>query len=225
MAGMAGLEPANAGVKVPCLTTWLHPNIAGSKAKGRSGRSGPSALSLYGVDDGTRTRDTRNHNPMLYQLNYIHHGFATPGVWAIRKHTSGMFPGQNTDFLIFGTPEGTRTPDPLLRRQLLYPPELQAHMERVMGIEPTRPAWKAGILPLNYTRIGTVPGTVSLFILPRATAFVNSFFPKKRGQTILSRAPLLCRAGRAGPGRITALPAPAGPPEWRCGAHRLPPAS
>ena len=52
-----------------------------------------------------------------------------------------------------GTPEGTRTPDPLLRRQLLYPPELQALMERVMGIEPTRPAWKAGILPLNYTRI------------------------------------------------------------------------
>ena len=56
-----------------------------------------------------------------------------------------------------GTPEGTRTPDPLLRRQLLYPPELQAHtekrMERVMGIEPTRPAWKAGVLPLNYTRI------------------------------------------------------------------------
>ena len=54
-----------------------------------------------------------------------------------------------------GTPEGTRTPDPLLRRQLLYPPELQARMERVMGIEPTRPAWKAGILPLNYTRMGT----------------------------------------------------------------------
>ena len=54
-----------------------------------------------------------------------------------------------------GTPEGTRTPDPLLRRQLLYPPELQARLERVMGIEPTRPAWKAGILPLNYTRMGS----------------------------------------------------------------------
>ena len=26
-------------------------------------------------------------------------------------------------------------------------------LERVMGIEPTRPAWKAGILPLNYTRV------------------------------------------------------------------------
>ena len=101
------------------------------KAKDRSGRSGPSALRAYGVGDGTRTRDTRNHNPMLYQLNYTHH-----------------MEGKT------GTPEGTRTPDPLLRRQLLYPPELQAHMERVMGIEPTRPAWKAGILPLNYTRTG-----------------------------------------------------------------------
>ena len=35
---------------------------------------------------------------------------------------------------MIGTPEGTRTPDPLLRRQLLYPPELQARMERVMGM-------------------------------------------------------------------------------------------
>ncbi len=25
-------------------------------------------------------------------------------------------------------------------------------MERVMGIEPTQSAWKAGVLPLNYTR-------------------------------------------------------------------------
>ena len=29
---------------------------------------------------------------------------------------------------IFGTPEGTRTPGPLLRRQMLYPAELQAHI-------------------------------------------------------------------------------------------------
>ena len=26
MAGVAGLEPTNDGVKVRCLTTWLHPN-------------------------------------------------------------------------------------------------------------------------------------------------------------------------------------------------------
>ena len=56
--------------------------------------------------------------------------------------------------------EGIRTPDPRLRRPLLYPAELRtliniafAISERVMGIEPTYPAWKAGVLPLNYTRI------------------------------------------------------------------------
>jgi hypothetical protein len=27
-----------------------------------------------------------------------------------------------------------------------------ATMERVMGIEPTQPAWKAGALPLSHTR-------------------------------------------------------------------------
>ena len=53
----------------------------------------------------------------------------------------------------FGAPKGTRTPDLLLRRQLLYPAELLAHMEQMMGIEPTRSAWKAEVLPLNYIRI------------------------------------------------------------------------
>ena len=68
---------------------------------------------------------------------------------------------------------GIRTPDPRLRRPLLYPAELQTHTasslelssskpcscslsvsrERVMGIEPTYLAWKASVLPLNYTRI------------------------------------------------------------------------
>ena len=59
-------------------------------------------------------------------------------------------------------PEGIRTPDPRLRRPLLYPAELQTHAlfseKRVMGIEPTYPAWKAGVLPLNYTREVGVTG-------------------------------------------------------------------
>ena len=61
--------------------------------------------------------------------------------------------------------EGIRTPDPRLRRPLLYPAELRtliniafAISERVMGIEPTYPAWKAGVLPLNYTRRVGVTG-------------------------------------------------------------------
>ena len=28
-----------------------------------------------------------------------------------------------------------------------------SNLERVKGIEPSQPAWKAGVLPLNYTRI------------------------------------------------------------------------
>ena len=53
-----------------------------------------------------------------------------------------------------GALKGTRTPDPLLRRQMLYPAELLAHpVERMRGIEPPYPAWKAGILPMNYIRI------------------------------------------------------------------------
>ena len=69
-----------------------------------------------------------------------------------------------TRHIFCGAPEEIRTPDTRLRRPLLYPTELQAHfwhnqppkLERVMGIGPTRPAWKAGILPLNYTRIFSV---------------------------------------------------------------------
>ena len=30
---------------------------------------------------------------------------------------------------------------------------LDSQCKRVMGIEPTYPAWKAGVLPLNYTRM------------------------------------------------------------------------
>ena len=55
---------------------------------------------------------------------------------------------------MFGAPEGIRTPDTRLRRAVLYPTELQVReMERVMGIGPTQSAWKADVLPLNYTRV------------------------------------------------------------------------
>ena len=41
-------------------------------------------------------------------------------------------------------------------------------LERVMGIEPTQSAWKAEVLPLNYTR-----APLRLWILPHARAFVH----------------------------------------------------
>ena len=63
------------------------------------------AISLNGVNDGTRTHDNQCHKLALYQLNYVH------------------------------------------------------HMERVVGIEPTFPAWKAGVLAdIRYPQMVTPRG-------------------------------------------------------------------
>ena len=64
MAGMAGLEPADAGVKVPCLTTWLHPSIGRFEWEDKGLEYNPIPCP-FGVGKGTRTLDTRNHNPVL----------------------------------------------------------------------------------------------------------------------------------------------------------------
>ncbi len=40
----------------------------------------------------------------------------------------------------------------LLSYWRITPNNLSIRLERVMGIEPTQSAWKAEILPLNYTR-------------------------------------------------------------------------
>ena len=68
------------------------------------------------------------------QLNYIHHAL----VICLCNAQANV-------------PAGIRTPDTRLRRPLLYPTELQAH-KRVKGIGPSYLAWKASVLPLNYTR-------------------------------------------------------------------------
>ena len=51
----------------------------------------------------------------------------------------------------YGAPRRIRTFDLCLRRALLYPAELWKQMEQVKGIGPSQPAWKASVLPLNYT--------------------------------------------------------------------------
>ena len=81
---------------------------------------------IYGVIEGNRTLDLQSHNLAFYQLNYDHH---------------------------IGAPRRIRTFDLCLRRALLYPAELWKQMEQVKGIGPSQPAWKASVLPLNYTCI------------------------------------------------------------------------
>ena len=140
-----GFEPRTPWLKVKCSTAW---------ANG----------SYFGWGGGIWTHAWRSQSPLPYHLATPQHKKVG---WDIRvelmtSSATNWRPnqlGQSHHIIrnfISGALWGTRTSGILLRRQLLYPAELTAHiknLERVMGIEPTRPAWKAGILPLNYTRV------------------------------------------------------------------------
>ena len=64
-----------------------------------------------------------------------------------------------------GAHERDRTADLVLTKDVLYrlsyvgrlfkPSPASFRLERVMGIEPTSTAWKAEVLPLNYTRLAS----------------------------------------------------------------------
>ena len=55
--------------------------------------------------------------------------------------------------------------------QLSYMGSRETNMERVVGIEPTSSAWKAEVLPLNYTRADGAD-------LPAEPASVRRFRPR-----------------------------------------------
>ncbi len=70
-----------------------------------------------------------------------------------------------------GPPAGahnwSRTSDLFLTKEVLYRLSYvgnfsSSRLERVMGIEPTSSAWKAEVLPLNYTRRFSIPDTNTL---------------------------------------------------------------
>jgi hypothetical protein len=52
------------------------------------------------------------------------------------------------------------------------PDVLNGSLERAMGIEPTHPAWKAGVLPLNYARQYTAPAN------PKKEGFTGHIVPQ-----------------------------------------------
>ena len=97
---MAGLEPTISESKSGVLPLHYIPPSTCAK------RPALPASRFSGVGDGARTHDTRNHNPVLIPTEL---------------HPPLMEPCP-------GTPGGTRTPGLLLRRQLLYPAELLAHI-------------------------------------------------------------------------------------------------
>ena len=53
----------------------------------------------------------------------------------------------------FGAPAGTRTPDTLLKRQVLYLLSYWGRLAGMAGLEPTISESKSGVLPLHYIPI------------------------------------------------------------------------
>ena len=143
MAGTAGFEPADEGVKVPCLTTWRRPNMVREKGSGL-----PDPLLLSGVGDGTRTHNARNHNPVLCQLNYTHHICGRN----LLKHPQRELARQKGLEPLAYCLEGSCS------IQLSY---WRMLMEQVTGIEPASPAWKAGALTI-VLHLRSPPGKCQL---------------------------------------------------------------
>ena len=103
--GRRDSDPRDAGVKVLCLTAWPRPNMLIVKT--------PTAFNYgrinfkWGGGWDSNPRSSEPQSDALGQLRYIHH---------VRQFKK-----------LPGAPWGTRTPGPLLRRQMLYPAELTAH--------------------------------------------------------------------------------------------------
>ena len=129
MVSHTGIEPVTPWLKVKCSTDW---------ANG----------SYFGAGDEGRTRDIQLGRLTLYQLSYSR----IIWLWCLgpdlNQRPLGYEPSALTSWAMdpYGVPEEIRTPGPRLRRPLLYPTELQAHMVLLCwlvvshtGIEPVTP--------------------------------------------------------------------------------------
>ncbi len=126
MAGMAGLEPADAGVKVPCLTTWRHPNSPPPWRKSKGLGSSPNPLLHLGWVKGLEPSTPGTTIRCSNQLSYTHQIY---GILLARQ--KGFEP-------LACCLEGSCS------IQLSY----WRIVERVTRIELASPAWKAGALAI-----------------------------------------------------------------------------
>ena len=130
---MAGLEPTNAGVKVLCLTTWLHPFEFLSYTALTPSLDGVSA---WGGIWGSNPRHPEPQSGALptelippYEIKVARQEGLEPPAYCLE----GSCSIQLSYWRIYRAAEGGEQPSKI-------------GLERVMGIEPTSPAWKAGAL-------------------------------------------------------------------------------
>ena len=92
---------------------------------------------INGAGDKFRTCYLQSHNLALYQVSYARHMVRLE---RLEPPTHGL-EGRCSILLSYR------------RKKDKCTPSLLSLVERVMGVEPTQPAWKASVLPVNYTRI------------------------------------------------------------------------
>ncbi len=101
------------------------------------------SLSLYGAHNWIRTSDLSLTKGVLYRLSYMGRSLFPP---------SRFPPSRSPSVRASGRPRSLHPGSVLFRICLALIRWNRGLMERVMGIEPTSSAWKAEVLPLNYTR-------------------------------------------------------------------------
>ena len=146
---MAGLEPASEGVKVPCLTTWLHPCVwldsesQWRKKRGPEPKLRPERLRMgwvKGLEPSTPGTTIRCSN----QLSYTHH---IADCSQIGSQNRGPSPCQRTIQLerIRGI-QGRTTPQ--------CPEQNCSDMARLKGLEPLTHCLEGSCsIHLSYRRI------------------------------------------------------------------------
>ena len=119
-----------------------------------------------GVNDGTRTRDNRNHNPGLYQLSYNHHfGLLTRAQPSDSPHIGKIFFMLNVHF--YSQPSSShaqpcrfKTHDKLLSKGIENPKEKWA-MHALAMAKPDR-GWRTLICGMGKTRVHCRLGVIQM---------------------------------------------------------------
>src|SRR5690606_8433582 len=100
--------------------------------------------------EGRAAEDSRQSRRKVRSITAVLCGF---GRWSRADGPRGGGPGTEGRPGLHG---GVRTRK-IWRPGCVHHARLAFTAERVTGIEPARPAWKAGVLPLNYTRMARQP--------------------------------------------------------------------